>query len=127
VLQKLAASPLPAVKQAAADLKALVDALKAHQLPASISIDLLDLSGYGYYHGVGYALFWNKAGLEVGRGGCYRTARGEEAVGFTLYLNELLDHLPAENTAPVKKIPYGTAPAEAEALQREGFITMYGE
>lgn len=125
VLQRLAASQEPAVKKAAADLNALVDALKAHKLDATITIDLLDLSGYGYYYGIGYALFWNKPGIEVGRGGCYRAGNGEEAVGFTLYLNELLDHLPAEKAAPVKKIPYGTQPAEAEALQKQGFTTIF--
>lgn len=127
VLQRLAASPTPVVQKAAADLTALVQALRDHQLKATITIDLLDLSGYGYYHGIGYALFWNKPGLEVGRGGCYRAGNDEEAVGFTLYLNELLDHLPAEKAAPVKKIPYGTSPAEAELLQKQGFITIFGE
>lgn len=127
VLQRLSASQLPAVQKAAADLKELVTALQAHKLKATITIDLLDLSGYGYYHGIGYALFWNKPGIEVGRGGCYRAGNGEEAVGFTLYLNELLDHLPAEKAAPVKKIAPGTPAAEAEALQRQGFVTVYGE
>ena len=127
VIQRLSAAQHPQVQKAAADLKALVAALQAHKLNATITIDLLDLSGYGYYHGIGYALFWNKAGLEVGRGGCYRAGDGEEAVGFTLYLNELLDHLPTEKAAPVKKIPYGTPAAEAQALQEQGFVTVYGE
>ena len=125
VIQRLAATQQPEVQKAAADLKALVEALRAHKLNATITIDLLDLSGYGYYHSIGYALFWNAPGIEVGRGGCYRAGNGEEAVGFTLYLNELLDHLPTEKAAPVKKIPHGTSPTEAEALQRQGFITIF--
>ncbi len=124
VLQRLAASQEPVVQKAAADLKALVETLRAHQLKATITIDLLDLSGYGYYHGIGYALFWNTAGLEVGRGGCYRASSGEEAVGFTLYLNELLDHLPPAKPATVKKIANGTRLAEADALQKQGFDTL---
>lgn len=127
ILQKLSAAQHPAVKKAAADLAALCAALEKHQPHATLTIDLLDLSGYGYYHGVGYALYWNKAGIEVGRGGCYRADSGEEAVGFTLYLNDLLDHLPAEAEAPVKRIPYGTPTAEAEALQQQGFVTVFGE
>lgn len=125
ILPKLEASNHPAVTQAAADLRALVDAL-AH-LQATVTIDLLDLTGYGYYHGAGYALYWNTPGLEVGRGGVYRAGNSEEAVGFTLYLNELLDHLPAEAAASVKTIPYGTPPAEAEALQKQGFVTVFGK
>ena len=126
VLSRLAAAPDPAVQQAAAELAALVEALEAHRVAATLTIDLLDLSGYGYYHGIGYAIYWNAPGIEVGRGGCYRV-QGEEAVGFTLYLNELLDHLPAEPRKPVKTIPHGTPPAEAEALQKQGFVTVYSE
>jgi ATP phosphoribosyltransferase regulatory subunit len=125
VLKKLAASPHAEVKKAATDLSALVNALESYKLGASITIDLLDLSGYGYYHGVGYALYWNKASIEAGRGGCYRTASGEEAVGFTLYLNELLEHLPVEKAPKTKAIAYGTSLAEAQALQTQGFVTVF--
>lgn len=126
VLPRLAASTLPEVANAARDLAALVKALAAAQVNASITIDLLDLSGYGYYNGVGYALFWNKAGIEVGRGGCYATSIGEDAVGFTLYINDLLDQLPAEAPAPVKAIAYGTSAKDAAELQRQGFVTVFG-
>lgn len=126
VLQKLAASTQPEVARATADLKALVAALRAHGMAATLTIDLLDLSGYGYYHGIGYALFWNKPGIEVGRGGCYRTVDGSEAVGFTLYLNELLDHVAAEAPAPIKTIPHGTSAADAAKLQAQGFVTVFG-
>ncbi len=127
VLQRLAASPLVEVKRAAADLAALVAALSEAKVPATLTIDLLDLSGYGYYSGIGYAMFWNQTGLEVGRGGCYPTLSGEDAVGFTLYINDLLDQLPAEPAAPVKTILYGTSAKDAEALQTQGFVTVFGE
>ncbi|MDX2095851.1 MAG: ATP phosphoribosyltransferase regulatory subunit [Alphaproteobacteria bacterium] len=126
VLQRLSASNLPEVANAAADLAALVTALEAARVNASLTIDLLDLSGYGYYTGVGYAMFWNKAGLEVGRGGCYATRNGEDAVGFTLYINDVLDHLPTEAAAPTRTIPHGTPAAEAAKLQAEGFVTVFG-
>jgi ATP phosphoribosyltransferase regulatory subunit len=126
VLAKLEASPNPHLRQASADLRALVEALAPYRLSATVTIDLLDLSGYGYYHGVGYALYWNKAGIEAGRGGVYRAPGGEEAVGFTLYINELLDQLPPEDAPTVKTIPYGTPASEAEALQAQGFVTIFG-
>lgn len=125
-LAKLRAIDHPEVANAAADLAALVTALEAARVNASLTIDLLDLSGYGYYTGVGYAMFWNKAGLEVGRGGCYATRNGEDAVGFTLYINDLLDQLPAEAAAPTRTIPHGTQAAEAAKLQAEGFVTIFG-
>lgn len=127
VLQRLSASTLPEVARAAADLAALVTALGDSGVEATLTIDLLDLSGYGYYTGIGYAMFWNKAGIEVGRGGCYRAANGEDAVGFTLYINDLLDQLPAEPAAPTKTIPHGTSAKDAAALQAKGFVTVFGE
>ena len=126
VLARLSASPLPEVKRAASDLAALVAALSAAQVIASITIDLLDLAGYGYYSGIGYAMFWNKAGIEVGRGGCYATDGGESAVGFTLYINDVLDQLPTEAAAPIKTIPHGTSAADAAKLQAQGFVTVFG-
>ena len=125
VLKRLAASPLPEVKRAADDLAALVAALATAKVEATLTIDLLDLAGYGYYAGIGYAMFWNKAGIEVGRGGCYATDGGEHAVGFTLYINDVLGHLPPEAAPPIKTIPYGTSTAEAAALQAQGFVTVF--
>lgn len=116
----------PAVEGAVLQLMALVDALAQQQVTATITIDVLDLTGYGYYTGIGYALYWNTAAIEVGRGGCYRTEAGEEAVGFTLYINELLDHLPAEEAATIKTIPHGTSTAEAAKLHAQGFVTVFG-
>lgn len=126
VLQRLAASSIPELARARDDLAALVKALEASKVAATLTIDLLDLSGYGYYTGVGYAMFWNKAGLEVGRGGCYPTGNGEDAVGFTLYINDLLDKLPAEAAAPVKTIAYSTSAKDAAELQKQGFVTVFG-
>lgn len=125
VLKKLAASQLPEVKKAAAELAALTDVLGTYQLAATLTIDLLDLTGYGYYHGIGYTLYWNTPGIEVGRGGVYRTADGAEAVGFTLYINDALDHLPREAAAPVKSIAYGTKLSDAAALQAQGYVTEF--
>ena len=126
-LARLSALSHSAVKPATEALAALVEALNAQKVQAAITIDLLDLSGYGYYNSIGYALYWNKAAIEVGRGGCYRTANGEEAVGFTLYINELLEHLGPEAAPAVKVIPYGTPVTDAAKLQKDGFITIFGD
>ncbi|MFM9889455.1 MAG: ATP phosphoribosyltransferase regulatory subunit [Rickettsiales bacterium] len=127
VLQKLSSSQLTEVKKAATELSALVAALKQQAVTATLTIDLLDLSGYGYYHGIGYALYWNAPGIEVGRGGVYRTGDGAEAVGFTLYINDLLDHLPVEPAPEVKTLAPGTPAKEAAALQAQGFVTVFGD
>ena len=126
-LTALAAITHPAVVKAMTEIKALNEALRAQSVAATITVDMLDLSGYGYYCGIGYALYWNQAGVEVGRGGCYDTTEGEKAVGFTLYINDLLEQLPAEPTAPVKVIPYGTPAREAARMQADGVITVFGD
>lgn len=126
-LAALYALALPALAPALAAVEQLVATLRAQQIAATLSLDLLDLSGYGYYTGVGYAIYWNQTRIEAGRGGCYRTERGEEAVGFTLYINELLDHLPAEAPAPRQTIPYGTPTSVAAALHAQGVVTVFGE
>ncbi len=124
-LKQLAAISHPAVTAATKQLDELVKALAKQKVAANFTIDMLDLSGYGYYSGIGYALYWNQANLEVGRGGCYRTEAGEEAVGFTLYINDLLDHLGAEDPAPIKTIPYGTPASDAAKLQEQGLVTVF--
>ena len=124
---KLASITHPAIVQALDELVTLAETLNAQKVEARVSLDMLDLSGYGYYSGIGYALYWNKAASEVGRGGCYRTDSGEDAVGFTLYINDLLEQLPPEPAPQVKIIPYGTPAAEAERLQQQGFVTVFGE
>lgn len=125
VLARLSASQLPEVKHAASDLAALVQALTNATVSATLTIDLLDLAGYGYYSGIGYAMFWNIAGIEVGRGGCYATDGGESAVGFTLYINDVLGHLPPEPAARIKTIPHGTSTADATKLHAQGFVTVF--
>lgn len=126
-----ASRALPALKKAGApdkalaDLQALIDALAKQKLDARITLDMLDLAGYEYYCGIGFAMYWENPAIEVARGGCYETLNGEKAVGFTLYINDLLEHLPAEPAAPVSKIPYGTPVSEAVKKQAEGFITVF--
>lgn len=111
--------------QPLAELEALVAALTAQQVAASITIDMLDLSGYEYYCGIGFAMYWQSPAIEVARGGCYNTNSGEPAVGFTLYIDDLLEHLPAEPALPVVRIPYGTPTAEAVKKQAEGYVTIF--
>lgn len=125
-LARLAAIDHPAIAKAVEDLRALEAALVTQKVQATLTVDMLELSGYGYYSGISYALYWNKAGLEVGRGGCYR-AHGEDAVGFTLYINDLLELLGGDDARPIKRIPYGTPADEAEKLHRQGFVTVFGD
>lgn len=123
-LKNLAALYNPHITPALDALRAVIAELTAFGVSTNLSVDLLDLSGYGYYTGIGYALYWNQGGIEVGRGGCYRTENGEDAVGFTLYINDLLDKLPTEPAAPIAEISAGTSWDDVLKKQRDGFVTI---
>jgi len=125
--KKLADIKHPAVIQATQELQALVEALSVRKVAARLSLDLLDLSGYGYYAGPGFALFLNQPAIELGRGGAYRTEAGEAAVGFTLYANDMLALLPSAKEAPIKFLPPTSSTEDAAKLQAQGFITILGE
>jgi ATP phosphoribosyltransferase regulatory subunit len=127
VLPQLRAMEHPAILKAAEEVAALVQALKVRGVAAGVTLDLVDMSGYGYYTGLGFALFLNQPALELGRGGTYRTPAGEAAVGFTLYANDMLALLPPVKELPVKTLPAETPAEEAAELQAQGFITMLGE
>ena len=115
----------PAVQSALTEIEATIAALNHFQISVNLTIDLLDLSGYGYYSGIGYAIYWNAAGIEIGRGGCYRTDSGEDAAGFTIYINDLLDKLPMDAPAPIATLPRGSSLVDAINKQREGFVTVF--
>lgn len=73
------------------DLQAIYDMLCAQLGDAvSITIDPLEMRGFGYYTGVRFSLFYTDKQLEIGRGGRYHTHYGEAATGFTLYTEDLL-------------------------------------
>lgn len=115
------------VQKAVEEVTLLTNELQARAVPAHITVDLLELSGYGYYAGAGFALFLNNPAFELGRGGAYLTPSNEEATGFTLYANELLETLPQMEKKPVKILPANSSAEEAAMLQAQGFVTLLGE
>lgn len=54
-----------------------------------ISLDALDASYSAYFSGVAFALY-AEGQHEIGRGGRYITPDGEEAIGFTFYIEDIL-------------------------------------
>jgi ATP phosphoribosyltransferase regulatory subunit len=116
-----------AVEKAVEEVSALTNELQVRNVPAHVTVDVLELSGYGYYAGAGFALFLNNPALELGRGGAYLTPSNEEAVGFTLYANDLLEILPQAEKKPVKTLPANTSATDAASLQAQGFVTLLGD
>lgn len=115
----------PAARALCNTLKQVVQLLEAAKEPGcTITVDAAECVGYAYHSGIGFTIFVPGVAYEVGRGGRYHVD-GEEATGFTLYVETLASLLP-KPTAPEKVLlAQGTAKADAEALQAKGYATLH--
>ena len=126
-LKVLAAIDLP--KNAAAErarLGAVVARLKSAVPGLGVTIDPVENRGFEYHTGISFTFFTPTVRGELGRGGRYRTDNGggEEATGFTLYTDTVLQAVPG--AAPAKRIyvPEDADPAVARGLREQGWVTV---
>jgi ATP phosphoribosyltransferase regulatory subunit len=105
-LRSLAKSS-PALTRALHEVEQMLEALKRLGATLPITIDLLEMRGFGYYSGLAFSLFLRNPAREIGRGGHYRTTGGEEAVGFTFYIDDILEAL--GDPTPRKRIAVDAA------------------
>jgi ATP phosphoribosyltransferase regulatory subunit len=89
-----------------------------------LTIDPAEHRGFEYYNGVGFSLFARGARNELGRGGRYVSGEGEPSTGFSLYLDSLIEALPAPAAPRRILLPLGTARRAAAALRRQGWVTI---
>jgi len=89
-----------------------------------LTIDPAEHRGFEYYNGVGFSLFARGARNELGRGGRYVSGEGEPSTGFSLYLDSLIQALPAPAAPRRILLPLGTARRAAAALRRQGWVTI---
>lgn len=59
-----------------------------------ITLDPLELRGFDYHTGIGFAFFGAGLRGEIARGGSYITGFGEDATGISLYMGRVLRGLP---------------------------------
>jgi len=125
-LAALAGLALPAGRLAM--LEGLVASLAAAHPDVAITIDPTERHGFEYQTGVGFSLFGRGISGEVGRGGSYRLThadgREEPAVGFSLYVDGLVDAGLGRSTARRVLLPVGTDPAVAAQFRRDGWHTV---
>jgi len=128
-LSKLAALDLP--KAAAAERARLSDVIARLKQAAAdlvITVDPVENRGFEYHTGVSFTVFAKAVRGELGRGGRYRTGNGggEDATGFTLYTDTILQALP--EPAPPRRIyvPSNVDGTAAQRLRAEGWITVAG-
>ena len=124
-LARLGALALPmAVHDRLAAVAALVDSLS----DITITLDPTERHGFEYQTWIGFSLFGAGVQGEIGRGGAYRIVTpdgdSEAAIGFSLYVDGLVDLGLGQVQQRRVLIPLGTDPAAAAALRAEGWATV---
>ena len=108
-------------------VEALVGLLEQDLPDTAITLDVCERRGFEYKTGIGFALFCGQVLSELGRGGRYRVRRAdgsyEEAVGFSAYLDSLLNAMPAPQARDMVYLPRGTTLNQEEALWAAGWRT----
>ena len=95
---------------------------------ATLTLDPTERHGFEYQNWIGFSLFGRGLSGEVGRGGSYTLLhpdeREETAVGFSLYLDPLVDAGLGTVERRSVFVPRGTDAAVAAALRTEGWTTI---
>lgn len=97
---------------------------------ATVTLDPTERHGFEYQSWIGFSLFGEGLAGEIGRGGSYSIvdAKGDEeqAVGFSLFLDPLVDAGLGQEARRRIFIPLGSDPATAARLRSEGWTTIAG-
>lgn len=128
-LAALSRIELPAVTRPILDrLAEVVRLIRASAPELMVTVDFVEHRGFEYHTGVAFTLFARGARGEVGRGGRYRAngAEGEEATGFTLFMDTVLRAVAPPQPPRRVFLPRGTAPAEGASLRAQGHVTIAG-
>lgn len=128
-LAALAGIDLPAEARAGLDrLTHVADLVAAAEPRLAITLDPVENRGFEYHTGIAFSLFVRGVRAEVGRGGRYRPNGdpNETATGFTLYMEKVLQALPAPQRRSAVFVPHGTPREAAAGLRADGKVTVQG-
>ena len=126
-LALLQSVPLPdAAAAQRAHLIEVLAILRREGPDLTLTVDPVESRGFHYHSGLSFTIFARGMSAELGRGGRYEPDSGEPSTGFTLFMDTLIEALPAP--APTKRLflPYGTSGREARRLRAEGWVTVAG-
>jgi ATP phosphoribosyltransferase regulatory subunit len=130
-MQALMALPLPpaAVAERSA-LARVVGCIQDNEFHPDLSIDPVENRGFEYHTGVTFAVFAANVRGELGRGGRYRAgsaAAGEDATGATLFMDAVMEAVPAPARRPQRVfVPAGTPLQHGRVLREQGWIAVNG-
>jgi ATP phosphoribosyltransferase regulatory subunit len=124
-LARLAALALPPAVKARLDAVATLIA----GLPGvTVTLDPTERHGFEYQTWIGFSLFGDGVQGEIGRGGASDivtpTGEREPAIGFSLYVDGLVDAGLGVVDPRRVLVPVGTDPALAAALRAQGWSTV---
>jgi ATP phosphoribosyltransferase regulatory subunit len=88
-----------------------------------VTLDPTERHGFEYQSWFGFSLFSGQASGEIGRGGSYRIGK-EPAVGFSAYIDPLIDAGLAQGERRRLFLPIGTNANKAAAMRAEGWVTV---
>jgi ATP phosphoribosyltransferase regulatory subunit len=90
----------------------------------ALTLDPVENRGFGYYAGVGFAVFAPGARREIAFGGRYRISPEETAFGVSFFTDSLLRV--AAGPVPARRVLVSRAadPAVAAGLRRDGWIAI---
>ncbi len=127
MLPKLLSLELPqAAESLCQRLADVVEQVQAAIPDVNLTLDATEMRGYEYHNGISFSLFAAGIEGEIGRGGRYLVAfdRRTAAIGFTVYINQLLPILPVPPQPAHVLVPAALSHAETLALQAEGYMTV---
>lgn len=88
-----------------------------------ITLDPTERHGFEYQSWFGFSLFSAQASGEIGRGGSYQIG-DEPAVGFSAFIDPLIDAGLAQGERKRLFLPLGTLPQKAASLRAEGWVAV---
>ena len=94
----------------------------------SVTLDPTERHGFEYQTWLGFSLFGAGLMAEVGRGGAYQVAHAdgsqESAIGFSLYVDGLVDLGRGQESRLRVLLPVGTPADVGAELRQQGWITV---
>lgn len=95
---------------------------------AVLTLDPTERHGFEYQNWVGFSIFARGVRSEIGRGGTYAVmhadGREEPAVGFSLFVDSILDAGLAMGERRRLFLPFGTPSGAGAKLRAEGWVTV---
>ncbi len=103
----------------------VVERIRASLPDLTITIDPVENRGFEYHTGVTFTFFAKGVRGELGSGGRYKT-NGEQATGFTLFMDTVLRAVKAPEPRRRVYLPTATPEDKGAGLRSEGWITIAG-